>query len=152
MTKKLKHIDTKLLIEVFGTEHEIICEMIDVFTTIVAEYHDEINNRYNSKNWFELGLVAHKAKASCKTMGLRKLGDCLNKIENNAKGIAYNELSTGRNLSEDNEKLYKAMLREGQTSGDDRIIEEEITYLQNNFTEAIDEIKMFEKNIDKYLR
>lgn len=151
MIQKLKHVDTQLLIEVFGNEHEIICEMIDVFITMVQDYHREIIETYNSKNWFELGIVAHKAKASCKTMGLRHIGDCLDVIENNAKGIAYNVLKASRNLSEDNEKLYIAMLREGQTSGDESLIDENFKFFKDNFDDAINEIKFLENNIKDYL-
>lgn len=151
MVKELKHINTVLLLEVFGDDQEIICDMIDVFITMAKEYYTEIISSYESKNWFELGLVTHKAKASCRTMGLSSLGDCLDKIENNSKGLAYNELDENRNLTHDNEKLYKAMLREGQKKGDISIIDNEMKFFRANFDEAIEEIKYFKSNISKHI-
>lgn len=151
MPEKLKHINTELLFDVFGHDDEIICDMIDVFITMAEEYQKEIKLTYKLKNWFELGLVAHKAKASCRTMGLKDLGNCIDNIENNSKGIAYNELDDDRNLSHDNEKLYKAMLREGQQHGDTNIIEEEMKFFNDNFEDALGEVKWFKSNIQKYL-
>jgi len=151
MPEKLKNINTELLFEVFGHDDEIICDMIDIFVPMAEEYHKEIIANYKSKNWFELGLVTHKAKASCRTMGLKDLGNCIDNIENNAKGIAYNELDENRDLSHDNEKLYKAMLREGQQHGDTKVIEKEMEFFNENYLDALEEVKWFKKNIKNYL-
>jgi len=151
MAKELKHINTALLLDVFGNDKEMICDMVDVFISMAKDYFTEIKSSYASKNWFELGLITHKAKASCRTMGLSDLGNSLDNIENNSKGIAYIELDESRNLSEDNEKLYKAMLREGQQDGDVAIIDKEIKFVVANFEEAMDELIYFKENIDKHL-
>lgn len=150
-TQELKNINTELLFEVFGHDDEIICDMIDIFVSMAKEYHKEIVATYNTKNWFELGLVTHKAKASCRTMGLKDLGNCLDNIENNAKGIAYNELDETRNLSHDNEKLYKAMLREGQQEGDPAIIDKEMQFFNEHYLDALEEVKWFKENIQDYI-
>lgn len=151
MTKELKHINTTLLLEVFGDDKEIICDMIEVFISMSNEYFKDIKDSYALKNWFELGLITHKAKASCKTMGLSDLGNSLDNIENNAKGIAYKELNESRDLTPDKEKLYKAMLREGQQDGDLDIIDNEMKFVIANFEEAVDELTSFKNDIDKHL-
>jgi HPt (histidine-containing phosphotransfer) domain-containing protein len=151
MARELKHINTVLLLEVFGNDQEIICDMIDVFITMAKEYYIEINSSYEAKNWFELGLVSHKAKASFRTMGLSELGDSLDNIENNSKGIAYNELDESRNLSPDKEKLYKCMLREGQQKGDTAIIDKRMKFIVANFNDAIEEILYFKTNMSKHI-
>lgn len=151
MAKELKHINTTLLLEVFGNDKEIICDMIDVFISMSNEYFGDIKNSYVSKNWFDLGLITHKAKASCRTMGLSNLGNSLDNIENNAKGISYKELNESRDLTPDKEKLYKAMLREGQQNGDLNIIDKEMKFVIANFEEAVDELTSFKNDIDKHL-
>jgi len=149
MNRTFKHVNKDLLLDIFGDDIEIILDMVDVFVNMATSYYKDILEDYENKKWFELGLVAHKAKGSCRTMGLQNIGESLHKIENNAKGIAYNELDENRNLSHDQEKLYQTMLKEGQKEGDTNIIDKEILYLKNNFEEAVQELVSLKESLNK---
>ncbi len=65
--------------------HELIQEMINIFTNQVDEYIVEINNLYNLQNWNGLSRLAHKAKSSVAIMGMTQLAEMLKEFEINAK-------------------------------------------------------------------
>ena len=85
MYQNFKHIDINLLMDIFGGDEEIICESIEVFSKIANNYYSTILHAHNIKDWLLLGTTSHKAKASCRTMGMVQIGDSLEKIEKNAE-------------------------------------------------------------------
>ena len=82
---QFKIIDISYIEEVCGGSSELISEMIDIFREQVSEFNKEMNSLYESKKYYDLGLLAHKAKSSIAIMGMNDLADKLKELELNAK-------------------------------------------------------------------
>ncbi len=82
---KFKTIDISYLEEVCGSSSELISEMIDIFREQVFEFNNEMKQLYEDKKYYDLGLLAHKAKSSIAIMGMNDLADKLKELELNAK-------------------------------------------------------------------
>lgn len=150
MDSNLKHIDINLLMDVFGGDEEIICESIEVFSEIANNYYTNIIDAHNLKDWILLGNTSHKAKASCRTMGMVQLGDSFEKIEKNAKGITFKNLMEKKDLNKEEEKLFTSIQRSGCTIGSENIINNEISFIKSSFHEAVDEIKHLKLELSRH--
>lgn len=82
---QFKIIDISYIEEVCGSSSELISEMIDIFREQVSEFNKEMKSLYESKKYYDLGLLAHKAKSSIAIMGMNDLADKLKELELNAK-------------------------------------------------------------------
>ena len=82
---QFKIIDISYIEEVCGGSSELISEMIDIFREQVSEFNKEMKSLYKSKKYYDLGLLAHKAKSSIAIMGMNDLADKLKELELNAK-------------------------------------------------------------------
>lgn len=150
MNNNLKHIDISLLMDIFGGDEEIICESIEVFSDIANNYFSTILEAHNVKDWHLLSATSHKAKASCRTMGMAQLGNSLEIIERNAKGLKFSELMDKKDLNKEEEKLFTSIQKSGCTKGNESTINHEISFIKLSFEDAIDEIRKFRLELSKH--
>jgi HPt (histidine-containing phosphotransfer) domain-containing protein len=80
-----KFINTEYLDSVSGGDSEMIREIIVMFKEQVVEVHNEMKSFLEQKNYFSLGLLAHKAKSSVAIMGMSDLATMLKIFELQAK-------------------------------------------------------------------
>lgn len=81
----MKIINVAYIEEVCGGSKEIILEMIDIFRQQVPEFNREMSNLLNHKRYYDLGLLAHKAKSSVAIMGMEDMAVKLKELELKAK-------------------------------------------------------------------
>ena len=92
---KLKVINTEYIEEVCAGSKEIMVDMINIFRTQVSEFNTEMKKLYDEGNYYDLGLLAHKAKSSVAIMGMEDLARKLKDFELKAKeGIEPDKYSS----------------------------------------------------------
>ncbi len=80
-----KFIKTDYLDMVAGGDAGLIKELVDIFSSQVGEFHQEMVSLLVQKNYTELGLLAHKAKSSVAIMGMDELAEMLKTFELKAR-------------------------------------------------------------------
>jgi HPt (histidine-containing phosphotransfer) domain-containing protein len=80
-----KYINTEYLDSVSGGDNEIFFEIVAIFKEQVAEFHNEMISLLSMKDYYNLGLLAHKAKSSVAIMGMSDLALMLKTFELQAK-------------------------------------------------------------------
>ena len=80
-----KLINTDYLDSVSGDDYNIMSEIIGIFKEQVPEILNEMKKLYTEKNYYSLGLLAHKAKSSVAIMGMNDLAVMLKSFELEAK-------------------------------------------------------------------
>jgi len=90
-----KFINTDYIEEVCGADKELIIEMVNIFRQQVSEFRSEFNRLYEKKEFYDLGLMAHKAKSSVAIMGMDELARKLKELELKAKAGENMELYPG---------------------------------------------------------
>lgn len=89
-----KFINTEYIVSVSGGDNDIIRELVSMFREQAEEITNEMQQLLQSEKYFELGLLAHKAKSSVAIMGMADLAIMLKTFELQAK-------------SEDEKHLYQ---------------------------------------------
>jgi len=82
---EFRKVNVEYLNEVCDNSPELIREMIEIFRSQVVEFKDEMEQLYSGGEYFELGLLAHKAKSSAVIMGMEDLATKLKELEIKAK-------------------------------------------------------------------
>jgi HPt (histidine-containing phosphotransfer) domain-containing protein len=82
---EFKFINTSYIESVSGGDNEIIRELVDLFREQAAEFTDEMKTLLANKDYFALGLLAHKAKSSVAIIGMTSLAAMLKTLEIDAK-------------------------------------------------------------------
>ena len=80
-----KYINTSYIESVTGSDKEIITELVNLFSEQVAEISTEMKSLLEKKEYYPLGLLAHKAKSSVAIMGMTDLTALLKTFELEAK-------------------------------------------------------------------
>jgi HPt (histidine-containing phosphotransfer) domain-containing protein len=80
-----KYINTEYLDSVSAGDNSVIIEIIDMFREQVGEMYNDMKALLAEKNYFNLGLLAHKAKSSAAIMGMADLAVMLKTFELQAK-------------------------------------------------------------------
>lgn len=80
-----KLINTDYLDSVSGEDNNIMSEIICIFKEQVPQMLQEMKKLFNEKNYYSLGLLAHKAKSSVAIMGMDELAALLKSFETEAK-------------------------------------------------------------------
>ncbi len=80
-----KYINTEYLDSVSGGDSEIFIEIVTMFKEQVVEFHNEMISLLSRKDYYTLGLLAHKAKSSVAIMGMKDLAVMLKSFELQAK-------------------------------------------------------------------
>lgn len=60
---------------------ELILEMIDIFTSQVEEFRNEMDVLYKRGDFENLGKLAHKAKSSVSIFGMTEISNKLKELE-----------------------------------------------------------------------
>ncbi|OFX47881.1 MAG: hypothetical protein A2046_02910 [Bacteroidetes bacterium GWA2_30_7] len=89
---KYKYINLSYLNEVAEGNKDLIIELIEIYKSQIPEFIELFNTYLNSSNWYQIGLVAHKAKSSVAVIGMKKLAEDLNKLETLSKNSEHTEL------------------------------------------------------------
>ncbi len=79
------YINPEYLDSVSDGNIEIMAELISMFRDQVAETVIEMKSLLDNKDYYSLGLLAHKAKSSVLIMGMSDLGALLKTFELQAK-------------------------------------------------------------------
>jgi HPt (histidine-containing phosphotransfer) domain-containing protein len=87
-----KFINTEYIVTVSGGDNEIIRELVTMFSDQVLEIADEMRNLLKAGDYYNLGLVAHKAKSSVAIMGMADLAAILKNFELQAKAGESKEM------------------------------------------------------------
>ncbi len=77
-------IDLSYLREMSGGNKELVLEMITIFAEQVKDFGTEMDQLYASRQYEQLGKLAHKAKSSVSIMGLSDLARMLKDLETSA--------------------------------------------------------------------
>jgi HPt (histidine-containing phosphotransfer) domain-containing protein len=80
-----KYINPEYIESVSGGDSETIHELVSIFKDQIAEISDEMRSLYSQKDYYSLGLLAHKAKSSVAIMGMEDLAIMLKTFELQAK-------------------------------------------------------------------
>ncbi len=88
-------IDFSYLEEVCAGDRDLILEMVGIFLDQVKEFTEAFETLNGEMKFYDLGLMAHKAKSSVAIMGMKDLTIKLKELEIKAKeGIetgSYND-------------------------------------------------------------
>ncbi|OFY63091.1 MAG: hypothetical protein A2V64_09640 [Bacteroidetes bacterium RBG_13_43_22] len=80
-----KYINTEYLDSVSGGDNETFLEITSIFREQVSEFYNEMSSLLSAKEYYKLGLLAHKAKSSVAIMGMNDLAVMLKTFELQAK-------------------------------------------------------------------
>lgn len=80
-----KYINTEYLDSVSGGDKSVILEIVSMFNEQADEIYHEMRTLLVQKEYYKLGLLAHKAKSSVAIMGMEDLARLLKTFELEAK-------------------------------------------------------------------
>ena len=80
-----KYINVEYLESVSEGDHSIIVELVAIFREQAEEFYKEMLSLNSIKEYYNLGLLAHKAKSSVAIMGMNELALMLKTFELQAK-------------------------------------------------------------------
>ncbi len=85
MSIKNNITDLSYIREMAGDSKDILVEMITIFVSQVPEFIEELNSCYEKADWYNLSMIAHKAKSSVSIMGMNNQAEALKELELLAK-------------------------------------------------------------------
>ena len=80
-----RFINPAYIESVSGGDAETIRELVSIFTEQIPEFSKEMKELLGKSDFYNLGLLAHKAKSSVAIMGMEDLAVMLKKFEIDAK-------------------------------------------------------------------
>ena len=80
-----KYINTEYLDSVSAGDNDTIVEIVTMFREQAVEFQNEMKELLASRDYYSLGLLAHKAKSSVLIMGMKNLAELLKTFEVQAK-------------------------------------------------------------------
>lgn len=80
-------LDLSYLREMSGNSADFIIEMLDVLSTQIPIYLDDLAKAVDAKDWKATSGYAHKLKPTFCYVGREDLRDYIQVIEDNAKGL-----------------------------------------------------------------
>jgi HPt (histidine-containing phosphotransfer) domain-containing protein len=80
-----KFINPAYIESVSGGDTETIRELVSIFSEQASEFSKEMRTLLEKGDFYNLGLLAHKAKSSVAIMGMEDLAVMLKKFELDAK-------------------------------------------------------------------
>ena len=81
MEKTQKITNLNYLREVTGGEASVMRELIEMFLEQIPEFTKGMRTYLEGQQWKELGELAHKAKSSVMTFGMKDLGKKLKELQ-----------------------------------------------------------------------
>jgi len=86
-----KYINISYIESVTGADKEIVSELVDLFRVQVDEISREMKSLLEKKDYYSVGLLAHKAKSSVAIMGMSEMAALLKTFELEAKESVNSE-------------------------------------------------------------
>lgn len=80
-----KYINIEYLESVSGGDNSIVTELVNLFREQTKEFYEDMKSLLAAKDYYNLGLLAHKAKSSVAIMGMNDLASILKTFELQAK-------------------------------------------------------------------
>ena len=80
-----KAFNPEYLLNVSGGETAIMEEIVTIFRNQIPEFITEMNSLLSAGRYYDLGLLAHKAKGSVTVMGMEETAKLLKTFELQAK-------------------------------------------------------------------
>ncbi len=80
-----KYINVEYLESVSGGDNSIVLELVNLFREQTKEFYEDMKALLTAKDYYNLGLLAHKAKSSVAIMGMNDLALTLKTFELQAK-------------------------------------------------------------------
>ena len=74
-------VDLSYIQGMAGGSMDLVKEMIVIFIGQIPDFLDEMKSCFHKKDWYNLGLIAHKAKSSVAVMGMEGLATDLKDLE-----------------------------------------------------------------------
>ncbi len=81
----MANIDLSYLENITSGDNEVIVEMIELFLEETPKHLKQIETLYNQKEWQQMGAEAHKVKPMFLYVGLIRLNNIAQELENNGK-------------------------------------------------------------------
>ncbi len=141
---KTKITDLTFLQEVAGDNKETFNDLLGILIEQSVEFIEAIPKYLAEKDWYFLGAIAHKAKASVRTIGMSDLGNKLETIEHLSKGNArlyLEQKKVGSSLTSDEEKQWELLKEEQQSDINLTQLEPLVEEFVTDYTLAIEELK-----------
>ncbi len=85
MAEEFRYVNMEYLKGMAGDNPDLIREMVEIFVQQIPEFNEIFESLYEKKDWYELGMQAHKAKSSVAIMGMEDLAKMLKEFELLAK-------------------------------------------------------------------
>ncbi len=80
-----KYINVEYLESVSGGDNSIVLELVNLFREQTKEFYEDMKALLTANDYYNLGLLAHKAKSSVAIMGMNDLALTLKTFELQAK-------------------------------------------------------------------
>lgn len=80
-----KYINISYIESVTGGDKEIVSDLVNLFREQVAEISNEMKSLLEKRDYYAIGLLAHKAKSSVAIMGMSEMAALLKTFELEAK-------------------------------------------------------------------
>ncbi|MEQ6122190.1 Hpt domain-containing protein [Reichenbachiella sp. MALMAid0571] len=74
-------VDLEYIYNISDNDRDFIKEMLTTFVKITPESVDGINYAFETKNWKEMGRIAHKIKPSILLLGIDEFSNLVREIE-----------------------------------------------------------------------
>ncbi|MBN2166275.1 MAG: Hpt domain-containing protein [Marinilabiliaceae bacterium] len=147
MQPNYDNIDLTYLNTIADGDKDIIKELIEIFLDQVPEFTDGLTESFNNKDWNKMAAIAHKAKSSVVSLGMKILGEIdLKNLELLAKNRRVIELKNSSNNISKTEEDEIIKLNQNLESYPK---EKQIWVTENNQDETIKKIiDKFVKNCD----
>ncbi len=106
------YIDLTYLEGVADGDQDIIKELVQIFVDQLPEFREGFEEGLNKKDWISIAAVAHKAKSSVVSMGMKDLGNTdLKNLELVAKQCQINDISLKDDKAPDEVEELKSLER-----------------------------------------
>lgn len=93
--------DLGLLRSMSGNDERFVSEMVGVFMSQYSDIKGQMHTACSSRNWPEVGRLAHKLKSSIDTMSISSLKQLIRDIEQGGK--------EGKDVGEECTQLFSEM-------------------------------------------
>jgi HPt (histidine-containing phosphotransfer) domain-containing protein len=101
MANQYEYVDLTYLEGIAEGDNGIVKELIEIFIDQMPEFKNGFEDNLRGKNWLKIAALAHKAKSSVVSMGMKELGEVdLKNLELLAKQLRIEELNRKEVTSE----------------------------------------------------
>ncbi|SMO42557.1 hypothetical protein SAMN06265379_101741 [Saccharicrinis carchari] len=122
MEGDLKYVDLTYLEGIAEGDTDIIKELVEIFIDQIPEFTDGFTEGMLNNDWMKVAAIAHKAKSSVMSMGMKELGNIdLKNTELLAKQLRVIELSEKESVTQEQEEEIKKIKLNLESYPKDRV-------------------------------